>query len=217
MFVVTLILFAVMQGRGYYMAPAYPMLLAAGAVVWEKLLARGRRAAMASAVISVICGAAFSGAVMLPLAPVNSSLWHFTTRIHDNFVEEIGWPELVSSVARVYRHIPPAERDRTAIFASNYGQAGAINLYGPKLGLPRAISGVNSHWYRGYGDPPPETLVILGTTERRAEEYFRSCEVGAVVSNSYGVENEESGGEILVCRGLRIPLPLLWRHARSFG
>jgi 4-amino-4-deoxy-L-arabinose transferase-like glycosyltransferase len=217
MFVATLIFFAVMQGRGYYMAPAYPMLLAAGAVVWERLLARGRRTAMALASIAVIFGAAFSGAVMLPLAPVNSSLWHFTTKIHDNFVEEIGWPELAASVARVYLQVPSDERRRTAIFASNYGQAGAINLYGPKHGLPRAISGVNSHWYRGYGDPPPETLVILGATEQRAEKYFRSCDVGAIVSNPYGVENEESGGAVLVCRGLRVPWPELWKQARSFG
>ena len=217
MFVVTIVLFAIMQGRGYYMAPAYPMLLAAGAVVWEGLLARGRRMAMAFAVMAVMFGAAFSGAVMLPVAPVNSPLWHFTARIHDNFAEEIGWPELVASVARVYTQVPPEERSRTAIFASNYGQAGAINLYGPAHGLPRAISGVNSHWYRGYGDPPPESLVIVGATEQRAEEYLRSCDVAAIVSNPHGVENEERGGQVLVCRGLRVPWPDLWKQARSFG
>lgn len=210
MFVVTLLLFLVMEGRGYYMAPAYPMLLAGGAVLWEQ---RFRSAAVAA----VVLGAIFSGSLMLPIAPVNSRLWHVATRAHDNFVEEIGWQELVATVASVYQQIPADERARTAIFASNYGEAGAINLYGPDHGLPRAISGVNSHWYRGYGNPPPDQLVIVGASEQEAEQFLRSCDARAVVRNRYGVQNEESGGEVLVCQGLLVPWPVLWKQARSFG
>lgn len=208
MFVVPLALFLGMDGRGYYMAPAYPMLLAAGAVFFPR---------KGAGVAAVACGAVFSAAVMLPIAPVNSGLWHFSARLHDNFEEEIGWPELVGTAARVYAQIPPDEKPRAGIFASNYGQAGAINLYGPAYGLPRAISTVNSHWARGFGDPPPETLVVLGATQEEAERYLRRCDVAAKVTNRWGVENEEYGGEVLVCRGLLVPWPELWKRGRSFG
>lgn len=216
MFIVTLLLFLFMEGRGYYMGPAYPMLLAGGAVVWERRFI-AHKPALVVAITAVVLGALFSGALMLPIPPVNSKLWHLTARVHDNFVEEVGWQELVATVAGVYQRIPPDERARTAIFASNYGEAGAINLFGPAHGLPRAISGVNSHWYRGYGSPPPEQLVIIGASEKDAEQFLRSCDVRAVVRNRYGVENEESGGEVLVCRGLLVPWPVLWEKARSFG
>jgi hypothetical protein len=201
----------VMNGRSYYLAPAYPMLLAAGAVVWQ------RRLAVIAAAIAVVAGALFGAAAMLPIAPVNSPLWRFASGVHDNFVEQIGWPELVSSVAGVYRELPPAEKGRTAIFASNYGEAGAINLYGPAHGLPRAISGVNSHWSRGYGSPPPDTLIILGSDREEASQFFRSCEVAGIATNRYGVRNEEFGGQILVCRGVLLPWEELWEKARTFG
>ncbi|HUP46631.1 MAG TPA: glycosyltransferase family 39 protein [Thermoanaerobaculia bacterium] len=214
MFVVPLLLFVAMQGRSYYMGPAYPMLLAAGAVVWERW-GKGR----VIAVICVLLGAAMSAALMLPLAPVGSPWFRFTAGVQDNFAEEIGWPELVQQVATIYHGLAPEEKERTAIYASNYGEAGAINLYGPRHGLPRAISGINSHWKRGYGSPPPETVIVLGSSKERAGRRFRSCEVAGIVSNRWGVENEESRDhpEIVVCRGPLEPWPMMWPRLRSFG
>ena len=213
MYLVPLVLFVVMQGRGYYLAPAYPMLLAAGAVAWQ-----GRTARLAG-VAAVLCGAIFAGTVMLPVAPVNSPLWKFTARLHDNFAEQIGWPDLVDAVAAVHRELSPQERATAAILVTNYGQAGAINLYGPERGLPRAISGVNSHWGRGYGSPPPQTVIVLGMSQEQASRLFQQCEVRGEVTNSYGVSNEESRepNDILVCRGTREPWPRLWARLRSFG
>ena len=214
LYVVTLALFVVMKGRSYYMGPAYPMLLAAGAVVWERW-GRGR----VVAAVCVILGALMSGALMLPIAPAGSAWFRFVAGAHDNFAEQIGWPELVKEVASIYRRVDVGERRRTAIFASNYGEAGAINLYGPRYGLPRAISAINSHWSRGYGSPPPETLIILGTTIDDAAPRFRSCEVAGRVSNRWGVENEESRDhpQILLCRGPRAPWDVIWPRIRSFG
>src|SRR3546814_5415372 len=65
-------------------------------------------------------------------------------------------------VAAVHHALPEVERARTAIYANNYGEAGAINRYGPAYGLPTAISGINSYWARGYGDVPPTTVIVLG-------------------------------------------------------
>ena len=158
-----------------------------------------------------------AGALMLPIAPVNSDLWRFNSEVHDLFVEQIGWPELVDQTAQAYFSIPAEERPRTAILAGNYGELGAVNLYGPALGLPEAIGTTNGYWYRGYGDPPPETLVVLGA--HRPEEFFLSCENRGRVTNPYGVTNEETRDYpgIFVCRGPRYPWPEFWRMVKGYG
>ena len=78
----------------------------------------------------------------------------------------------MQEVARIRDSLTPEERAHLGIIGTNYGEAGAINLYGPEYGLPRAISGVNSFWYRGYGDPPPQTVIILGLSRKYMDESF---------------------------------------------
>jgi hypothetical protein len=164
-------------------------------------------------------GGLIFGPVMLPVAPINSDLWNVTSAIHDNFVEEIGWPELAGTVADIYLTLPTEERSRTAILTGNYGEAGAINLYGPPYGLPEAISGVNSYWLRGYGNPPPETLIVIGFSRERAERFFATCDLAGQVTNRHGVENEETKfhPDIFVCRRPRQPWPDVWESLKSFG
>jgi hypothetical protein len=211
------------QGRSYYLAPAYPMLIAAGAVVWEQWLA-SLTAARARLVRRLTWGALAAGGllfgpVMLPVAPVNSGLWDLTSQTHDNFVEQIGWPELAKTVADIYHKLPAEAQPRTAILTGNYGEAGAINLYGPADGLPEAISARNSYWLRGYGDPPPEALIVVGFSRESAERYFATCDLAGHVTNRYGVENEETRfhPDIFVCRGPRQPWPALWESLKSFS
>ncbi len=222
-YLVPLILFALAQGRGYYMAPAYPMLLAAGAVGFERWLALRRpTTALASRIGmgSLLACAGLSSAVIgLPLAPINSPGWRISRSAHDNFAEQVGWRELVGQVATIYHALPADERTRTGILANNYGEAGAIDLYGPALGLPRVISGVNSYWYRGYGNPPPSTLIVLGASPEAIRRAPADCTPAGRVSNRYGVENEETRDhpEIYLCRHLRITWPTIWPKLRSFG
>jgi 4-amino-4-deoxy-L-arabinose transferase-like glycosyltransferase len=223
LYVVPLVLLLLSQGRSYYLAPAYPMLLAAGAVAVERWLPGLRtvwaRLVRGTTMLALAAGGAMGVAFFLPLAPVGSGLWDVTAGLHDTFVEEIGWPELVDTVAAIYATVPVEERPRTAILAGNYGEAGALNLYGPALGLPAAISGVNSHWARGYGAPPPETLIVLGFRREVAESLFERCDLAGRLSNSYGVKNEETKdhSEVFVCRGPRRPWPELWLALRRFG
>ncbi len=158
------------------------MLLAAGAVAGERwidaLPAAGARLARGVTAVALLVGAVISGALMLPLAPVGSALWGVSSEVHDTFAEQIGWPELVQTVAEISAALPPAERARTAILTANYGEAGAINLYGPAHGLPPVISGVNSYWRRGYGDPPPQTLIVLGFRPEAAGRFFETLRPG---------------------------------------
>jgi hypothetical protein len=209
MFVITFVILLLAKGRDYYMAPAYPMLLAAGAVVWQQWPATARRLTWTA----LIPGCALS-VFVLPIPPVNSLLWNkVSSKIYD-FREEIGWPELVDTVASIHNTMPNA-----AILAANYGEAGAIDLYGPARGLPPAISGVNSYWYRGYGDPPPESLIVVGLSRSFVERSFNSCEIAGHVQNRYGVMNEESTDhpDIYLCRGPRKTWLEFWKDFRYFG
>ena len=223
MYVVPFLLFLIAQGRSYYLGPAYPMLLAAGAVVAERrvaaLTAAPARLARGLAAVALETGAVVGGALMLPIAPINSPLWDVTSAVHDNFVEQIGWPELVETVAAIHAALPVEQRARTAILTGNYGEAGAVNLYGRSHGLPEAISGVNSYWPRGYGEPPPETLIVLGFRREAAERLFESCRPAGRVANRHGIQNEETRNhpDIFLCGGPRRPWPVLWAELRRFG
>jgi hypothetical protein len=169
--------------------------------------------------VALVVGGATFAAIALPIAPVNSGLWDLTSEIHDGFTEEIGWQELTETVAGIYAKLPAEEKPQAGILTGNYGEAGAINLYGPAYGLPEAISGINTYWLRGYGDPPPQTLIVIGFQRSVAEEIFQTCDLGGHVTNRYGVKNEETRDwpDIFVCRGLRQPWDELWKHFRHFG
>jgi len=223
MFVVPLVLFVILKGRFYYFAGAYPMLYAAGSVwggQWVASLARSWAALLrAAAFFALSADIVVASAFAMPLAPVNSGWWKVSSKIQSDFVEEIGWPELAETVARVRDSLPQEDRARLGILAANYGEAGAINLFGPKYGLPTAISGVNSFWARGYGNPPPETLIVLGHSADFLRDNFASCRVAAHSWNRYGVENEETSDnpDIYVCRGLKPSWPEFWATYRHFG
>jgi hypothetical protein len=222
LYVIPFLLFLVVQGRSYYLAPAYPMLLAAGTVSWQRWLRRrttgqarlGRAATWLALGLSLVIAIV----LMTPVAPVNSPLWQISSSVHDNFREQIGWPELVETVAEIYHSLPAAEQATTGILTGNYGEAGAINLYGSAYGLPRAISPVNSMWQRGYGDPAPAQVIVLGYSQAEAEEFFTTCSLAGEVSNRFNVENEESARpEIWLCREPRQPWEEMWPLMQRFG
>jgi 4-amino-4-deoxy-L-arabinose transferase-like glycosyltransferase len=223
MFVVPFILFFVTKGRSYYLAAAYPMLIAAGAVLMEQWLALLRathaRLIRAIAWVALAVSGAFFAGLALPVAPVNSAWWDLANGINGELREEIGWPELVETVAGIYAALPAQDKPQAGILTGNYGEAGAINLYGPAYGLPKAISGINSYWLRGYGDPPPQTLIVTGFSGVEAYRVFEACQPAGLITNRYGVRNEETRDHsvILLCRGLRGSWPELWKSLRSFG
>lgn len=223
LYVVPFLLLLVAQGRSYYLAPAYPMLIAAGSVLlqharasWRPAVARLASAALWS---GIAVGGVVFGSVGIPVAPVNSWLWNVSARAHDNFREQLGWPELVAEVARIYHALPAEERAVTGILANNYGEAGAINLFGPEHGLPEAICTVNSFWQRGYGSPPPTTLIVLGSRAEDLAEFFEHVEIAGHTPNPFGVENEETRDHpvIYLCRGMRRPWADVWAENRDFG
>ncbi|MBV9359421.1 MAG: glycosyltransferase family 39 protein [Chloroflexi bacterium] len=221
LYLIPAVLLLVLQGRSYYLAPAYPALLAAGSVVLEHWLAersvRVRRVGQTATLAILALAGAVGGALSLPIAPVQSPLWILTSKVQDNFAEEIGWPELVATVAGIYTGLPPETRQQTGILAGNYGEAGAIDLYGPALGLPTAISGADSYWLRGYPDPPPQNLIVLGDTADSLGAIFVTCDEVGRVTNSADVRNEETAHpQIFLCREPRTAWAELWPMLREF-
>lgn len=223
LFVVTFALFAVAGARSYYTMPLYPVLLAGGCVLFGNLLS-DLRAAWSRLVYGVQWAALFAGGIafgmlVMPIAPMGSKVWQITSKLHDQFREEIGWPDLAQAVASVYNSLPPEERGRTGILTGNYGEAGALNLYGPALALPHAMSLTNSFWYRGYDPRLPQTVIVAGFDLDEGNELFESCSVAAKNTNPFGVENEESRDhpDMLLCRNLRMPWAVYWERSRRFG
>ncbi|HEV2446201.1 MAG TPA: glycosyltransferase family 39 protein [Candidatus Sulfopaludibacter sp.] len=209
------------QGRGYYVGAAYPMLLAAGGGEWERLLARfrpgWRQALAASAFALLLAGGVLSAHVVLPWQPLAAS--DYAIRENGDLREEVGWRALAGETARIWNSLPPSQRSQTAIVTWNYGETGAIDWYGPALGLPAAISGVNTAWYRGYGDPPPQWLLVLGLSPDQAEEMYQGCQLAGRDGNPYGIHNEESDQHpnIFLCGPPRAGWAEYWADHRGFG
>jgi hypothetical protein len=126
--------------------------------------------------------------------------------------ETIGWPDLARTVARVY----DGAGSRAVIFTSNYGEAGAIDRYGPALGLPDAYSGHNAF---GYWGPPPDRpgpVVTVGLDSTRLSQ-FRDCQVVARIHNASGVDNDENGAPVARCSGTRAAWSAIWPKLRHLG
>lgn len=222
MALVPFVLFLLARGRGYYMGPVYPMLLSAGAaqfVNWaDARRPLARKLALAAVTIALVASTPAAIAT-LPIAPLGSPLWQFAAAQNNDLSEEVGWPELVREVARIYHALPEDERARTGVFCANYGEAGAVNLYGPQHGLPPAISNVNSYWLRGPGPNPPATVIALGSDREDLEHYFASVELAGRTPVVHGVRNEETDDhpEIFLCRHPRQPWSQVWPKIRAFG
>jgi 4-amino-4-deoxy-L-arabinose transferase-like glycosyltransferase len=226
-YLVLLAIMIVSRAKNYYLAPIYPMLLAAGGVAIDQSLqsrkwARGRRWPKATTTAYVL----FAGAVLVPailpflppeqliayqrrlgLTPPKSEVRHegpLEQRLGDQF----GWPELVADVAKIYSSLPPEERAKTGIFASNYGEAGALNLFGPAYGLPPPICAHQNHFFWGPPKPEPENLIWLQWGRRGVEDHCLSVEQVGEHFHPWGMAEENR--PIYMCRGLRHTIAEYW-------
>ena len=211
-----------MSPRVYYLFPAFPLLFAAGGVWWEGILAgqaAWRRLAW-PALIGVT--GVLLAPITLPLLPPEAYI-RYSTALHVGqpaiethelgplpqlFADQFGWEEMAATVARVYNGLPPNVRPRTAIFGRNYGQAGAIDLFGPKYGLPPAISGHQSYFLWGPRDYTGDSMIVMAGRRADLEQRFAIVEVVARVSHPYSMPYEHF--DVYYCRGLKEPLRDVW-------
>ena len=222
MYLVPLAMFFFAKGRGYYLAGAYPMLLAMGATTGERWLSSlprwGRRTVMRIFFISVaVCGA-YVIAIIVPLQS-NGPLRDFALEKNGDLREEFGWQEMVQTVAIIRDSLTPAEQANLGIAVGNYGEQGAIEMLGPAYHLPPPISTTNSAWLRGYPTPPPTTLIVLGNSREDVDALFTSCRLAGHNGNREGIRNEESREhpDIFVCGPARLPWSELWKRHQNFG
>jgi len=206
---ILLMLLAATAGKPYYAGPLLVCLLAPGSVVVESWLRTGTRAAVVSA--AVVVTAALSAAIALPVVPVRDLHATPVPDVNEDAAETIGWPALVRTVASVVDRLPAAERAHAVVFTGNYGEAGAIDRFGPAVGIPRAYSGHNA--FARFGRPPDSAgpVVVLGLDP---SVDFAGCRRAARVDNGVDLDNEEQGGAVWVCARPARSWSLLWPRLR---
>lgn len=217
----------VLKGKAYYLGPIYPLVLAAGAVAFEGVIDRlssgwARQVAYAAVLAVVVVLGAMLAPMTTPLlspsglvayqerlgiTPSKTEVNHVGP-LPQMFGDQFGWPELVAEVARIYHDLPENERAAACIFTGNYGEAGAINLFGPDHGLPAAISGHQTHSMWGPGDCTGEVVIVLQIDADALAGVFDSIEVAGSHFHPWGMAEENH--EILVCRGMKMPFAELW-------
>lgn len=200
----------------YYLAGAYVYLLAAGTVSLDGWLrerpARLRRLLVATAIATVVLAL-----TALPVLPPADVAW--TYKISQVSGETIGWPQLVRTVRTVWLSLPPRQRASAVIFTGDYSEAGAINELGRGTGLPTAVSGQNTVWWWGPGNPRASTVVAVvprSVTTADLLRYFTNVRTAATLSNPYGMHNIEWGGHVFLCTGPRQPWGRMWPRLRHY-
>jgi hypothetical protein len=195
--------------KEYYAVGWYSALLAAGGVALEGWLASRRARAIAAA--AVVVSAAVSAVIALPIVPERSLASSPVTGLNQDVAETVRWPRFVDAVAGVWRSLPTGERGRAVIFTVNYGEAGAIARYGPERGLPRPYSGHNS--YTSFGRPPDRAgpVIAVGFDDRSyLARFFAGCRVAARYDDGLGLDQEEQGAPISICRAPLRPWREIW-------
>jgi hypothetical protein len=229
-YLVVLAVLLATKGRTYYLAPAYPMLFASGAVGIEQWMGRiswrWLRPAYAG---TLAAGGVILAPFFLPVLPPEAYI-RYADALHIEqlqietfaagklpqlFADRFGWPEMAQTTAEVYHSLPAEDQAKAAILTGNYGQAGAIDFYGPGLGLPAAISGHQNYYYWGPRDYTGEVVIALGMSPTVLRAYFADVRPAATVRHPYAMPYENFA--IFVCRGPRQPLNEIWPNLKNWS
>jgi hypothetical protein len=229
-YLIALAEFIIMHGKNYYLAPAYPMLFAAGGVAIEQLFAVRMGLIRPALALAMIAIAAFLAPIVLPILephrliaymraihfePPRTETSH-TAPLPQLFADQFGWEEMVRSVARAYHRLSPDEQKRAAIFAQNYGEAGAIDFFGPKYGLAPALSGHQNYFLWGPRGYTGEIVVVLDEEADDERKHFGSVEDHGLIESSPWAMPWEQRVHVYVCRDLKGTLRDLWPKVRSW-
>jgi hypothetical protein len=134
------------------------------------------------------------------------------------YADMMGWSQQAEVIAGVFKSLPVGDQAGVAILAGNYGQAGAIDYFGPAMGLPHAISGHNNYWWWGTGRAPDDSTTIAVNIDRSyLQTIFAGVEAAGQVRTPGGVWTEERGAAIYLCRGQRRSWAAVWPSARHYG
>jgi Dolichyl-phosphate-mannose-protein mannosyltransferase len=230
-YLLVLLQMIVLKGRIYYVAPIYPMLFAAGAVWIESLIEqRHWEWARQAILVPLAVGGMVAAPLALPILPVEaaaaySNFWDIhkvrvenydSGKLPQFFADMFGWPNQVKFVASVYKSLSPEDRVHCTILAANYGEAGAIDYFGPSYGLPRAISPHNNYYLWGPASGSLDLVIAVGMDKSKLELLFADVHKATTILDPYAVP-DESNLPIYICRHPRIPLSDAWPWLKFFG
>jgi hypothetical protein len=204
-------------GKPYYLGGMFPLLLAAGAQPAIEWVRRGRQRLRRGALAAAFVFSAPAFLVTLPILPLDQLDTIPVADVNYDAGETVGWPAYVEQIAGVYRGLTAKQRATSAVVTENYGEAGAVDRYGGRFGLPHAYSGHNGYWYWG---PPPantQTVVAVGFDRAFLEQSFGAVEFGTRLDNRYDIGNDERGEQVLVCSQPNADWSTLWDRFENIG
>ena len=216
-FLILFTLFLFGHAKSYFLVPAFPPLLAAGAVTLERRTRRRPQSRLVPVTIgALVLGGIALAPVVAPILPPRTLAALMSSPIQPA-ADRFGWPQFVGTVVAVYRRLPAGQQAETTILAGNYGEAAALDLLGPAYHLPAALSPHNTYYFWGQGVRPG--AVVIATDFQRAEltPYFTVVRQVAIVPAQDGIQNEEVGRPVWICYGLRRPWTSVWRQLRNFS
>ncbi|HME66006.1 MAG TPA: glycosyltransferase family 39 protein [Streptosporangiaceae bacterium] len=218
------VLFAVTTGaQTYYLGAAYVYLLAAGAVAIDAWL-QARPGRLRNLLLASALTTAVAVLIVLPVLPAADIAWTYKT--NPTLGETVGWPQFVQTVDGAWKSLPPSQQASAVIFTADYGEAAAINELGRGTGLPTAVSGDNTEWWWGPGNPHATIIVAVmpGPVDVTGfgaylylTQFFTFVRVAATLSNPYGLHNQEWGGHVYICTGPRQPWAQIWPQLRHYS
>jgi 4-amino-4-deoxy-L-arabinose transferase-like glycosyltransferase len=227
-----MVMFQVLHGKPYYPSAIYPVLLAFGAQRIEAWMAapQGRGAALRGACLgAVVLLGLLAAPFTLPILPVEAFVRYQKaigfmpntgehTRVAvlpQYYADMFGWPEMAARVAAVYRSLPPQDRTRAVFYGDNYGEAAAIDVFGPRLGLPPAISGHNQYFLWGPRGHDGSVMIITGGRPQHYADLFGRFDVVGRIDHPYA-RPLETGRPIYVLRGMKQPLGAAWPTVKHY-
>ncbi|MCX6134002.1 MAG: glycosyltransferase family 39 protein [Ignavibacteriales bacterium] len=235
-YVVVFIIMVAGNGKAYYLSPIYPMLFAGGSVFFERLTAKASGRWIKSVTVAgILLLMAISTPFAVPVLPVETLIAYqdflgLKPRADErtslgvlpqHYADEFGWEEMVAVIASAYHKLTPEEQAKCVIYVRNYGEAGAVDFFGPKYGLPNALCAHNSYWYWGPGEKTGDVAIIMGGRRNLQENLadltrvYRNVELAGTTKLEYSMPYE-NGRQIFICKGMNTTFQKLWPEERFF-
>ena len=222
--------FVVLRGKNYYLAPIYPMLFAAGAITLENGIGRVRQGWLKPAIlVLLLAGGAWFAPLVVPVLSIDRFIAymdtlpfkvprtehsHMSAALPQHYADQFGWEEMTAMTAQAWSRIKPEERPDCGIFAQDYGQAGAIDFFGRRYGLPPALSGHQTYFLWGPRGYSGNCLIVLDDRKEVLEEKFEHVEYVGSSDSPYALERNIP---VFICKGAKFgSLAQIWPQLKKW-
>lgn len=229
--VVLLILMINQKSRSGYLAPAYTMLFSSGAIVFERFI-RWLKWKWIKPVflVSIILAGIITAPLVLPVLPVEKYISYAKKlgqtpstgenkevgKLPQHYADMFGWKKMVATIAKVYQNLTAKEKSQTIIFAGNYGEAGAVDFFGKKYHLPKAISSHNNYWLWGPGERSGEVVIFFGgPSVETLKNLFKEVSEAAIFNCDYCMPYENNTS-VYLCKKPKVDIKMIWPMVKHY-